>query len=269
MLSLLEYFQNNSGKYAKDLKFTTLVIFMLTIIIFTIFFRHTYVNVIILIAVSLWIAQLYFQHQRRQVQDTNQDIMHKLLKLQEHQNMFISQKIKQSSYSSSKIPLSQTDINKIYKKYELDSLFIDATIILFLYSILPLSNYNPQEFFSLLNGVNNILKIRKDIEIYHNQTQNAPENISQLFEIALDLRKNTINNMYNFIYTVPKMNRSYDYLSTAVERFMVLITRNTDAINQHYKYAIEKGITNSTKFVSYKTTKPYDASLTTKTQFFI
>ena len=109
--------------------------------------------------------------------------------------------------------MKSADIKRIYDSNNLDSLYIDANLIHFLHSIKALSDYNLNEFFELLKGVNSILKIKNDIDEYYNANGYYPDNTSELFEGSLELRKNVVNNLHNFIYTVPKINKMYKYLS--------------------------------------------------------
>ena len=155
--------------------------------------------------------------------------------------------------------LSQKDIDKLYKRHELSSLYVDANLIHFLFSVIKLYDYNPGEYYSLLQGTNNILKIKSDIDTFYESNGEYPENTSELLQSALELKQKTINNMHNFIYTVPKMNIMYNYINDSIERYSILISRVTDDIYKSYKKNInQKGINSSTKFVNYNTTKHFD-----------
>ena len=83
-----------------------------------------------------------------------------------------------------------------------------------------------------------------------------------MLEDALLLRQQTINNIHNFIYAVPKVNAMFKYIDTISTRFNILITRNTDAIYNYYTmYNKMTGVNAQTKYISYNETKPYDALL--------
>ncbi len=257
-------FNNSNTTFNKRLRFEFIVVFVVSLVVVKGLFPSNYINVIILLLFGLWLAYSFVNVREQSSEDTNKTTMSKLLALQDTNNKYIAGKI--HANSNSRLALRQQDIDNIYKRNNLDYLFVDASMIHFLHSILHFNEYNGSEFFSLLKGVNNILKIRYEIEEFWKENNIVPENTAQMFEIALQLRRNTINNMHNFIYSIPKLNRSYDYHTAATERFTVLVTRNTDIIHKYYKLSIQN-ISSSTKFVSYNTTKPNDTTSTTATQF--
>lgn len=234
------------------------ILIILIFFIFTYLFPNDYANVIILITFSGIIAYFYVQYKKTDLSDRNQIIMNHLMSLQETVNKFIDKNLSEKNKLSSK--LSSKEINQIYKNNTLDSLYIDSNMIEFLYSIINLYQYNNSEFYLLLKGTNNILKLRNEIETYYNANKVYPDNINQMMEIAILLRSKTINNMHNFIYSIPKTNMMYNYINSLIHRYMILISRNTDKI---YEYVLEnrkqKGInTDSNLALSYNNIKPYD-----------
>jgi hypothetical protein len=155
--------------------------------------------------------------------------------------------------------MSKSELNKLYKRNELDSMYIDANLIHFLFSIIKLYDYNPDLYFLLLKGTNNILRIQKEIDTFYEANQKYPQNTTELLQIALDLRTNTVNNLHDFIYTIPKTSQMYSYIGDSTERYATLISRITDTIYQSYKNNIDQtGINTTTKFISYNTTKAFD-----------
>lgn len=255
-----DLFTQDHGSFSKNLQFNTLVIFIAVIIFFTNFFNNNYGFVIILIVFAIYIANTYVSIQNDKTNDFNSVTMVKLQSLQSKVYDHIRNKIKMSQ-NNKELSLKQTDIQDLYKKNELDSLYIDANLIHFLYSIIKLADYNPDVFYLLLKGTNNILRIKKDIDMFYESNKQYPENISELFETALLLRSNTINNLHDFIYTIPKISVMYKYLSDSVDRYSVLISRVTDSIYASYQDNIKlQGINTNTRFISYNTTKPYESS---------
>lgn len=245
-----------------ELNNTTLFqVSMLIILIFftfTYLFPNDYANVIILIVFSCIIAYFYVQYKKTDLSDRNRIIMNHLMTLQETVNKFIDKNLSQKNKLSSK--LSTKEINQIYKNNILDSLYIDSNMIEFLYSIVNLYQYNQSEYYLLLKGTNNILKLRNEIETYYEANHIYPDNINQMMETALILRSNTINNIHNFIYSIPKTNMMYNYINSLIYRYMILISRNIDKI---YMYVLEnrkqKGVnTESNLALSYNNIKPYD-----------
>lgn len=238
--------------------FKVSVIIILIFFIFTYLFPQNYGNVVILLVFSLVVAYYYISYNKTNLNDKNRVTMNHLMTLQENVNKFIDKNLYEKNKLSSK--LSRKDINQIYINNRLDSLYIDSNMIEFLYSIVNLSEYNDHEYYLLLKGTNNILKLRNEIEEYYNANNKFPDNINQMMESALFLRSNTINNMHNFIYSVPKTNMMYNYINDLIKRYMILISRNTDKI---YEYVLQNrkliGInTESNLALNYNNVKPYD-----------
>jgi hypothetical protein len=231
---------------------------VIILIFFTFYFNKNYGFVIILIVFALYLSDSYIKVKSNNVESFNEITMVKLETLKSISNKYIQTKMNLIRNSNPQ-NMSSTEINRIYDKNNLDALYIDANLIHFLHSIKALSDYNLDEFFELLKGTNSILKIKRDIDEYYEANGYYPDNTSELFESALELRKNIINNLHNFIYTIPKMSKMYKYLSSSTERFAVLISRVTDSIYSAYNKNIElRGINANTKFVTYNTTKPND-----------
>jgi hypothetical protein len=251
-------FLKDHGSFSKNLQFQTLVIFIVVIIFFTKYFNKTYGFVIILIAFALYLANTYVVINNDKTNDFNSVTMIKLQRLQSKTYEHIRNKIRLVKNTNvQSLPTNQ--LEKLYKENELDALYIDANLIHFLHSIMALSDYNSELFFSLLKGTNSILEIKRDIDRYYESNSEYPENTSELLESALQIRSNTINNLHNFIYTVPKTSKMYTYINDSIERYNVLISRITDDIHNNYKNNIRlRGVNTTTKFVSYNNTKPFD-----------
>ena len=171
---------------------------------------------------------------------------------------YVKYKIATSSTSGQK--LSQGEIQVLYEKNKLDALYIDANMIMFLHSILKLYEYNPQEFYLLLKGTNNILKLRYDIERFYSAEGEYPENIHEMLQIALHLKSNSMNNLQNFIYTVPKQKQMYTYVDNVIETYNILITRNIKVMHTyHLDYIKKNGINSNTIFIDINSSKPFDS----------
>jgi hypothetical protein len=259
-------YDNKNSSYQKELQFELLVLFVLILFFFTYFFRYTYGFVVILLIFTIFILNEWARIRLNTTTDLNKLTLYKLQRIQYNVNKSIDNimtnklKLTKRAIMSGKNGISPKQLQQIYEKNKLDSLYIDAKMIHFIDSISPLSEYNMDEYFLFVKGVNNILKIRNQIEEYYNANKTLPVNTSEMFQIALQLRTNTINNIHNFIYSVPKTNVMYKYVDDIIERYTILITRNTDIIHYYYKLNIQqRGINNSTKYVSYQVTKPYDA----------
>ena len=254
-----DLFVTEHGSFSKTLQFQTLLIIIAIVVFFNTFFEKSYGFVIILIAFSFYVANNYVIIQNDKTKDFNRITMVKLNSLQSKSIEYIDSQVNLMLNSNSN-KISKSEIDKIYKRHVLDCLYIDANLINFLFSIIKLYDYNPGEYYSLLQGTNNILRIKKDIDIFYKSNGVYPENTSELFQGALELKQKSINNMHNFIYTVPKMGIMNNYINDSINRYSVLISRITDSIHENYKKNIkQRGINSTTKFVTYNTTKDFDA----------
>lgn len=255
MENLKNLFTKEHGSFFKSLQFNTIVIFLIIIFFFTYYFKNSYGFIIILIVFAIFISNSYVDVKKEELNDFNDITLAKLQKLQTFINSVIKNKLK----SINKKMLTPFEKQKLYKSNILDSLYIDANLIHFLESILPIAKYNETQFLLILNGTNNILKIKKQIDIYYEFNKKYPENTSELFQTANTLKINVINDIHEFIYTIPKNQQMRNYLRDIIDRYSILIGRVTDSIHDSYKNNIkQRGINVSTNFVSYDKTKPFD-----------
>lgn len=255
-MDIFSLFVNEHGHFNKMLQFEVIVLAIAVAFIMTFYFHNNYGFVIILLAFVYYIANMYVQIRTNKVTDFNKITLNKLNKIQNQVNSVIVQQLQRNN-----IPLPQKDIDDIFKRNKLNYLYIDANMIHFIDSILPLAEYNPREFFLLVKGTNNILRLRYELENFYEKNGIYPENTSQMLEEALLLKRNTVNNINNFIYTVPKTSIMFKYVQDISERYLIHINRNIDVIYSAYKQNIQNnGINANTVFVSYDTTKPFDAS---------
>lgn len=255
--NIIQLFRNGKGEFQKNLKFQTLVLAVIVLVGLPWGFPKTYGFIILLIAMTIFVTNTYVGVQVDGLTDKNKITMSYLNKIQSRVNKIVTDTI----VSRNKNRLRKRDINEIYNRYKLDNFYIDATMIHFIHSFLHLADKNPSEFILFTKGVNNILRIRREIEEYYQSNGSYPENTSELFEIAISLKTNTINNLHNMTYAVHKSNQMYKYVDSITDRYNVLISRNLDMLHTYYRSNIkQRGINTTTKFVSYNTTKPYEAS---------
>ena len=257
-METIDLFQSKTGYYNRQIKLEVLLLGLGIIILLTHYFDKTYGFVILLLAFVLYISNTYVKIRNNSLGDFNKITMFKLNSLQDKTNEYTKNKMRQMNNT-----ISQSNTkNQLNPNYQLNSLYIDSNMIHFLYSILPLYQYNPNQFYLLLKNTDQVLQIKKEISDFYEANKKYPENIAEMFEISLQLKTSGINHLHNFIYSIPKSNKMYDYLNDVVNRYNILISRNTDDIYKAYLHHNKlTGINNSTKFVSYNTTKPYDPIL--------
>lgn len=216
------------------------------------------VYILLSISIAVYLTNIYVKMNENNLTDNNKIIYVKLDTLQSKVYQHIKYKITTSSTSGQK--LSKSDIHNIYDKNKLDALYIDSNMIIFLHSILKLYEYNPQEFYLLLKGTNNILKLRYNIEHFYEVEGQYPENIHEMLQNAIYLKSNTMNNLQNFIYTIPKQHQMYTYIDNIISTYNVLITRNIKVIhNHHLNYIKKNGINSNTIFIDIDSSKSFDA----------
>lgn len=255
--SIVGLFVNEHGVYARNMQFQVVVLALFVTLCITYFFPQNYAFVVILFVFVMYIVQTYLSVQNTGISDYNKLTMLKLNKIQQSVNQSIQQKI--NRVNNTKQKLSATIVSQVFERNKLDYLFLDANMIHFIYTLLPLHKWNPDEFYMFVKGVNNILKSRGEISEYFEKNHEYPQNTSEMFETAIHLKTNTINNLHNFIYSVPTSNMMYTYLETVLDRYIILITRNLDIINNYYMDNIKiRGIQNSTKFVNFDNAKHFD-----------
>jgi hypothetical protein len=258
MDDIINLFTKEHGVYKKIFKFYVILFFVIVLFLLTklnLFSNSIYVLFAFILA--LYATNMFIKTNQNDLSDNNKMIHLKLDTLQSKVYDYVKYKISTSTTSGQK--LSSQDIQKIYEKNKLDALYIDANMIVFLHSILPLSEYNPQEFYLLIKGTNNILKLRHDIERFYEAEGQYPENIHEMLQVALQLKSNCMNNLQNFIYTVPKQNKMYSYIDKVLETYNILITRNIKKIhNYHVNYINKNGINSNTIFIDINSSKGFD-----------
>lgn len=283
MESLVNLFTNEHGNFQTNFKINTLLVFLSLLVIFSKIWGSNIqgIFIILLITICLYFTNIYVNMSDNVLNDNNKQIQIKLQTLQSKILEYIKKKIILKTNSG--IKLSKNDQINIFNKNILDSLYTDSTLIYFLYSILPLYEYNNDEFYIVVKGTNNILKLLKEIEDYNNSNKNIKnnyiqrlpsfrtdpipkiepiylENLAEMFQIAIQIKTTCVNSLQNIIYSVPKTTKMYDYIDNITERYIILINRKLEKFQKYNNDSIKyNGITNKTKFINYKQTKGFDS----------
>lgn len=259
MDDIINLFTKEHGVYKQMFKFNVIIVFLTLIFVLTkleLFSNSIYIFIAFIFA--LYVTNMYVKVYQNDLSDNNKIIHLKLETLQSKVYEYVKYKIATSSTGGLK--MSPEEIKKLYEKNKLDALYIDANMIVFLHSIIKLYDYNPQEFYLLVKGTNNILKLRHDIERFYEAEEQYPENIHEMLQIAIQLKSNCMNNLQNFIYTVPKQNKMYTYIDNVLVTYNILITRNIKTMhNYHLDYIRKNGIDINTTFIDIHSSKPFDA----------
>lgn len=247
---LYNLFRNESGVKTK---FNVILIILIILMIMNFYFGYNSSSIIILVVFALAIANYYTRYENENVDDFNITTMAKLAAIQSEIDSFIEYKMEFLRKTGAK----DTDYRRLFKNRKVSSLYMDANLIHFLHSVLKLSDWNKELYYKLTMRTNGILAILEEIEHFNEANEESgktsyQENIAEMLELAMELRLRAINDMHDFVYTMPKSNKTNIYLGQITERYRTLITRVTDKIYSHYKRALEqRGINNMTKFVNY------------------
>jgi hypothetical protein len=260
---LVNLFTKGNGMFSKQLQFEVIVLSVIVVIVLTKVFKNNYGFVIILMGFVYFIANNYISVKTGALNDRNEKTLIKLQQIQNTLEKLVNDQAKILKNSSQR--LTRSDLQKLYDAHRVENLYIDADMIHFIHAIIPFAEYNGQEFLMYVKGVDNILRIKKEIEEFYEANERFPENTSELFEMAIQLKSNTINNLHNFVYSIPKTLEMLKYLDDIVEKYNVLVSRDLEGIQEYYSENIKQtGIKSTTKFVSYNITKPYDQLVSPK-----
>jgi hypothetical protein len=255
MDSLINLFTQGHGKYKQFLQFEAIVLFLIILVFFSKMYDKTYAFIIILIVFGLIMSNTFIKVTDNEINDKNKITYYKLAALQDKVNDYIQSKLDLIN----NLDLPQKDIDLLVEKNKLNSLYIDSSMIHFLYSIISLYQYNPNEYYLLLKGTNNILKLLNEIQKFDDSNTLPPENISTLLQSAMTLRVNCLNNLQNFIYSVPKGTGMNKYIEKSIIIYDSLISVSIKKIyNYNIKYINKKGINTSTKFIRLNETRPFE-----------
>ncbi len=246
-MNIVKLIEHKPDSYSNLLETKSILLFLVIIFTIATIFRQVYFQVIILVVFAGFLVDKYIGIQYDTITDINVTIMSKLDNLQLKMYDYVELNILEKH-----IKVTQNDILEMKKSVQLDALYINADIIDFLDSISSLNDFNQHQFYKLLKGTNNIMRMRRDAEKYFKANKSYPENIQDMFRVSLNLKTKCLNNLQNFIYTIPKNNTFFQYLSDLTETFNTLVTRDIDKL---YYYTIDdiktRGITCSTVFPEY------------------
>lgn len=257
MDSLINLFTQGYGKYKQFLQFEVIILFLIILTFFSKIYDKTYAFVVILIVFGLIMTNTFVKVIDNDINDKNKITFFKLTSLQSKVNDYIQTKL--DLINTGNIVLSQKDIDLLVEKNKLNSLYVDSAMINFLYSIITLYQYNPNEYYLLLKGTNNILKLLNETEKFDESNGLPPVNISTLLQSAMTLRVNCLNNLQNFIYTVPKGTGMNKYLEKCIVIYDNLISSSIKKLYEYnIKYINIKGINTQTQFIKLNETRPFE-----------
>lgn len=233
--------------FNKTLKTQSLILITVFVSILVFTFRDDYWKIVILLAATIIITDVYIGTKTESLVDDNKETMKKLNEIQKKMYEYVDLDLK-----TKKVIPSPSDLNKIYESAKMTSLYIDAELVSFIHSILAMYDYSPSEFYKMVNGTNVILGMLSDIRRFYKANKAYPNNTSDMLKRALEIKSNCLNNIHNFIYSIPKQKEFFKYHSNVMNRYDKLLTRIVNEIHKHDSRNIQlTGVNSSTKFSDY------------------
>lgn len=250
MEDIYNLYTEGHDRFEKILQFETIIVIVVIILILTLFFPNTYAFVIILLVFALVLANIYVKARQTSTINFTKETIIKLNEIQLKIAQIYEQRNKKFQYQfrTNKGNLTIPSIN---------NLFYDSGLIHFLHDLLPLAKYNTTEYYKIVKGVDSILLLLREVEEYYNANETFPENTSEMFENAIQLKSNLMNNLHDFVYSLPVSLSKYHY--RLINKFNVLLMEILETMHTHYQSNIKiRGINTNTTFVNYNRTKHYD-----------
>lgn len=243
IIKLIENIKDNT--YSKTTLSYAIILAISSIIILTRYFKFdkSISQGILLILVAIIIIEMYLRYKSSKLTDMKKITLYKLYTIQKTVYDYIeSQRLKNPN-------LTEKQLKETKSKQKLEYMYLDANIIIFLYDILYLNEYNPDVYYLLLKSINNILHLRYMIEYYYIETKSLPENCYTIYEqINIEILE-AMNYMHSFIFKIPKANKMYEQHKELQNRLFVLIKRHAEFARRACELKkMQEGINNDTKF---------------------
>jgi len=128
--------------------------------------------------------------------------------------------------------------------------YIDANIIELVYNLLEFSNYNKEDFDNMIYAIDNVLKLRLDIE-------KGIKECEMIYTIAVDQKNKALNSLSAIIISIPIQEDIKEKLVTGIKILQLYLHRHLDFIEQKcIKQRKNNGINIETKFINDQLTTP-------------
>jgi hypothetical protein len=174
--------------------------------------------------------------------------------------------------------VSKKDYPKAYQQasQKIEFLYVDTNFIHFLDNIsyIYTNGQNKDTFITILKGIGNILRLRRDSEqLVLMGTLPSTDSTGTLeqqqirtlyanFEETLRLKDIVLNHFQSILLTIPKSKSSYMYHQQLLDRLHKLLLRAVDIQRNYNETVSMERITTSTKFLPnknvYTKNLPYD-----------
>lgn len=242
---------------SKELRFLYILIFFISIYIFSRVFKLD-LSIIFGIIVALYlIYQIYISYQN-DVNDLNKTLIQKLAYLD---NIMEENTIRQQTdlglRTDSYIPGFESSVD--IESY----LYLNPNLINLLFSIRDYEKYSPQIYAKILKLTNYILKLQFDMQLKDPEGKTALVECSRNFQVAQFLVKTASNYFHSFIYSLP-VERTYSVkFISSLFRYRILTKRILDLMKDIcQEQETRNGISAKSIFIGpeYEGAKPIDSN---------
>lgn len=247
------------------LKFELMVIAILVIFFFTYYFQfNQLVNVTALLSLVFIVVYIRLDYYNYKISDTNEQLEYQLNEIQNVLYKYIDDVLEKIRYSDTNNLMSRSIHKQLLERVQLTWLYTDAKLIRYLYSLLFLYQYNEDSYVQIVIGINNILKIRGELEEYYRSNGALPDGVYYFAETAEELQTKVLNFAHTFIYKVPKTYDSEIMTEHIITSLHTLIKPHVQTIKKmSIKQTVQEGVNRTTRFVNmidYEA-QPMDTSL--------
>jgi hypothetical protein len=194
----------------------------------------------------MWIADTFVTLKNKSLNDFNDETLVKLQKIQETMDGYIDYVV-----SKRKLIITDSGRERWKEEYTLEYLYTSVDLIHYFYDILPFYEYNPDAFFKLLKGTNNILKLKKQSDDYYRSTKRHIAGIADFISISMDIKLNCMNILHDFVYTMPKIPEMFEYHNVIIDKYNRIMTHVINDFYISYTKSI-KDVNIHTRFIRYR-----------------
>lgn len=268
------------GRISKDFflsRFTKIQIFFIVVIFVFIFgtltwvfkFENTTTGFIILFLFTLFVSYIYLNYSTNFLDDNNRLLTYKLNYVQKLVYDHVTYKFKlfknqsNAGFNQSNI-LQNLDFEKLYKDCYLDSLYLDADLIEFLYLNKNLYEKNQEGYVYFILSTNSFMRVLKELK---DKNHSLLDNTQDLIQVALDKYSNAIEILKTFIFNIESGSMAMKQLNDVINNYIELMYFNVLQLeNFNLLFIKQYGINNSTVMNIFPITgvSPINAKLPNK-----
>lgn len=137
-------------------------------------------------------------------------------------------------------------------------LYMDANLIELVYNLQEFHTYNPEDFDSMVHAIDNILKLRLDIE-------RGMAECSMIYDVAVDEKNKAMNHISAILISIPTQYVLKEKLVRGIKILQLYLLRHLEYIkgvcDQQVK---DNGLNVNTKLIDTMITKPNNDMLADK-----